>query len=78
MTRLVKRRGTGAVHVPWKPWADQEFVSQLTSERTEEKWERGLKRIRWVPLRARNEALDLMVYSLYAYKLAKARIQTAV
>jgi terminase, large subunit len=57
--------GPGYLHFPDAPWCTEEYFAQLTSEqkiaRRDPKlgWTR-----RWVPTRARNEALDLEVYAL--------------
>lgn len=56
----------GQIHLPDLPWCGAEFVAQLTSEKTEVIRHRGQNIRRWVTIRERNEALDLMVYALHA------------
>ena len=54
------------VHLPMAPWCNAEFVAQLTSERLEQVRQKGRTVNRWLPIRERNEALDLLVYSRHA------------
>jgi len=55
----------GLCHFP--EWIDEEYVAQLTAEKAVRKWIKGRGTVRqWIPLRERNEALDLEVYCLAA------------
>lgn len=63
----VKEMGPGYCHFP--EHYDEEYFKQLTSEKRVEKFEKGKKEIRYVPLRARNEALDCRVYASAALAL---------
>lgn len=55
----------GYVHLP--TWIDEEYCAQLAAEKAVRKYVKGRGSVRqWVPLRERNEALDLEVYSLAA------------
>lgn len=60
--------GPGYVHLP--DWMDDEAFEQLVSERLVRKWVKGkgVKR-EWMKTRERNEWLDLMVYSMAAFKI---------
>lgn len=64
----VKKRGEGYVHLP--AWTDDEFLEQLTSERSVRQYVRGRGSVRkWQKIRERNEALDLTVYAIAALHL---------
>jgi phage terminase large subunit GpA-like protein len=57
--------GPGYMHLP--DFAEDEYLAQLTSEKAIRRYRRGKGTIReYVKTRARNEALDLEVYSLAA------------
>ena len=53
-------------HIPQDPWADREFVLQLTAERAERVLVGGRWVRRWVAVRRDNHVLDLAVYALAA------------
>lgn len=56
--------GPGAMHYPLdRDWCNQEFFDQLTSEKKISRVEDGRPTRRWVPMRPRNEILDLYVYN---------------
>jgi len=58
----------GFIHLP--EWVDEEYLAQLTAERSLVKFVKGRGRVRvWEKLRDRNEALDLEVYALAALKV---------
>lgn len=60
--------GPGYVHFDESPSAgfDEVFFKQLTAEVLETKFEKGVKRMEWVKIRERNEALDCFVYATAA------------
>jgi phage terminase large subunit GpA-like protein len=67
--------GPGYMHLP--DFAEDEYLAQLTSEKAVRRYRRGKGTIReYVKTRARNEALDLEVYSLAAlYVLGQATLR---
>jgi phage terminase large subunit GpA-like protein len=69
-------RAPGYIHLP--DWVDDEYLEQLASERAIRKYVKGRGSVRsWQPIRDRNEALDLTVYSLAAlYACGPAFIKT--
>ena len=73
MARLQKATGPGAVHLPRRPWCDEEFVAQLTSEQIEIVRTGSQLKKRWVQLRDRNEALDLLCYATHAHRWLPTR-----
>ena len=73
MARLAKADGPGAVHLPRRPWCDEEFIAQLTSEQVEIVRQSGQTKKRWVQIRDRNEALDLLCYATHALRWLPAR-----
>lgn len=60
----VKHHGPGYCHFPdhYQP----EYFKQLTGEKRIEKFEKGRIEVRYIPIRARNEALDMRVYAYFA------------
>lgn len=60
--------GHGFVHYDVSPEAgfDEAFFKQLTAEVLETRFEKGVKRLEWVKIRERNEALDCFVYATAA------------
>src|SRR5262245_38680679 len=62
--------GAGFIHFPLNPDGSEaegfgeEFFEQLQSEKREVVLERGLRHVRWVPTRDRNEALDRFAMGL--------------
>jgi phage terminase large subunit GpA-like protein len=66
MSRLmIRSKAPGFVNLP--DWVDDEFLAQLTAEKSVRKYVKGRGTVReWVKLRERNEALDLTVYALAA------------
>jgi phage terminase large subunit GpA-like protein len=65
--------GPGAVHFPMADWCDDEFFEQLTAEQLVVRYVRGVRLESWQKIRARNEVLDLAVYSLAALELVRPR-----
>ncbi len=61
--------GPGFCHWPMTADFDEEYFRQLCSEKRERRLERGRPVFRWVPLRHRNEALDIRVLGLAAVRL---------
>jgi len=66
LSRLqVDSPGPGFMHLP--DWVDDEYLDQLTAEKGVRKYVKGRGWARvWLPIRTRNEALDLEVYALAA------------
>lgn len=57
--------GPGFMHFPLAEWLDVEYFEQLVSEKRIHRYVRGRGSIaEWIPLRERNEALDLEDYAL--------------
>jgi phage terminase large subunit GpA-like protein len=67
--------GPGYIHLP--DFAEDEYLAQLTSEKAVRRYRRGRGTVRqYIKTRARNEALDLEVYSLAAlYVMGQATIR---
>ena len=65
-------KDSGFVHFP--DFLDEEFFLQLTSERLIKKYVKGIPRMEFKQLRPRNEALDLMVYNLAAFRSLNANM----
>jgi len=63
---------SGFVHFP--DFLDEEFFLQLTSERLVKRYKAGIPRMEFKRLRPRNEALDLMVYNLAAFRSLNANM----
>ena len=62
---------TDRLHIPREPWADREFVLQLTSEHEVHAMERGHWVRRWEQVRRANHVLDTAVYALAAAGLVR-------
>ena len=65
-------KDSGYVHFP--DFLDEEFFLQLTSERLVKRYKAGIPRMEFKRLRPRNEALDLMVYNLAAFRSLNANM----
>jgi phage terminase large subunit GpA-like protein len=63
---------SGFINFP--DFLDEEFFLQLTSERLIKKYVKGIPRMEFKQLRPRNEALDLMVYNLAAFRSLNANM----
>lgn len=62
--------GPGYIHYPVQELFDEEFFAQLSSEEKKIKYKHGVLQGRFYEkVRARNEALDLMVYNMAAFAL---------
>ena len=78
----VTEPGPGYVHLPlghqvgeeYRAGVDEEFVAQVTSEKLVTKHKNGVPRRIWVPMRPRNEALDMFVYAIAALRLARPNL----
>jgi phage terminase large subunit GpA-like protein len=70
--------GPGFIHFPSNPEAgfDEEFFEQLLSERREKKLRNGVMTTRWVQLRERNEALDLVCMAISCALTFRGAIDT--
>ncbi len=62
----------GFIHFP--DFLDEEFFLQITSERLIKKYSKGIPRLEFKKMRPRNEALDLMVYNLGAFRSLNANM----
>jgi phage terminase large subunit GpA-like protein len=60
----LRNHGAGYVHFPIG--LDEEYYQQLTAERLRTKFEKGFAKQEWIKIRARNEALDTLVYAYAA------------
>ena len=65
-------KDSGFVHFP--DFLDEEFFLQLTSEKIVKRYKAGIPRMEFKRLRPRNEALDLMVYNLAAFRSLNANM----
>jgi phage terminase large subunit GpA-like protein len=70
--------GAGYIHFSADQAAgfDEEFFAQLLSERKEKRKRVGVITTRWVQIRERNEALDLMCMVLCALEMYQGRLGT--
>jgi phage terminase large subunit GpA-like protein len=70
--------GPGYIHFNADPAAgfDEEFFAQLLSERKEKRKRVGVITTRWVQIRERNEALDLLCMCLCALETYQSRLDT--
>lgn len=73
---MIPAAGAGYIHLP--TWVEEEYLDQITSEKRIPRYKRGKGMIReYVKTRARNEALDLEVYSLAAlYTVGNQKLRT--
>jgi len=70
--------GPGFLHFPRAPWADDEYFAQLAAEKRITKVRGTRAYSEWVQTRARNEALDCLIYALAAARLSgRAPVKTA-
>lgn len=63
----IKEAGAGYVH--FADTLDDEYFRQLTAEKAVTRFHRGFKKRVFEKVRARNEALDCMVYAIAAYSI---------
>lgn len=78
-TRLeITAPGPGCIHFSADPaaWFDEEFFLQLLSERKEKRKRLGTITTRWVQLRERNEALDLVCMILCALEMYRGTLDS--
>jgi len=70
----VKRQSLpGYIHFKNDACFDDEYFAQLTAEKLVTKKRAGRELQEWVKVRARNEALDCIVYALAAFRLVAAK-----
>lgn len=62
--------GPGYIHFPQEPAFDDEYFAQLAAEKLVTRFKGYRPFSEWVKTRARNEALDCLVYALVALRLA--------
>ncbi len=60
----IKEMGASYCHFP--DYYPEEYFKQLTAEKRIEKFEKGKTEVRYIKIRARNEALDCRVYGYFA------------
>jgi phage terminase large subunit GpA-like protein len=65
-------KDSGFINFP--DFLDEEFFLQLTSERLIKRYVKGIPRMEFKQMRPRNEALDLMVYNLAAFRSLNANM----
>ena len=70
--RVEDEQASGYIHFP--DFLDEEFYLQLTSERLVKRYSKGIPRMEFKKMRARNEALDLMTYNLGAFRSLNANM----
>jgi len=75
---LLKVRDVGAGYCHFNMTCDEEYFLQLTAEKLITKFIRGFPVKEWLKTRARNEILDLMVYSLAALILSGINVNKNV
>lgn len=79
----VTEQGPGHIHLPlshtkddaYRAGIDEEFIAQLLAEKLVTKHRMGVAVRQWVQMRPRNEALDLMVYSIFLLRLLRPDLQ---
>lgn len=70
----LEKTGPGYIHFPKEPAFDDEYFAQLAAEKLVTKV-RGTRPFQeWVQIRARNEALDCLVYATAAMRLSRANL----
>lgn len=72
----ISQPGPGYCHFP--AHYDDEYFAQLTAEQIVTKFSKGFRRREWKKIRARNEALDLRVYAIAAYKLLNVNVDALI
>lgn len=70
----IKEEGAGYIH--FSDVLNDEYFRQLTAEKIITKYHKGYKKRVFEKIRARNEALDCMVYSLAAYAIIGVNVNT--
>jgi phage terminase large subunit GpA-like protein len=63
----IHEQGAGYIH--FSDTLDEEYFRQLTAEKVVTRFHKGFKKRVFEKIRARNEALDCMVYSYAAYAI---------
>lgn len=72
------KAGPGYVHFPAGPACDEEYFAQLAAEKLVTKFRGHRPMQEWIATRARNEALDCLVYALAALRLLPGDLDQAV
>lgn len=70
----IKEQGAGYIH--FSDSLNDEYFRQLTAEKIVTKYHKGYKKRVFEKIRARNEALDCMVYSYAAYAIIGVNVNT--
>ena len=70
----IKEEGAGYIH--FSEVLNDEYFRQLTAEKIVTKFVRGFKKRVFQKIRARNEALDCMVYSWAAYSIINLNVNS--
>ena len=70
----IKEEGAGFIH--FSEVLNDEYFRQLTAEKIVTKFVRGFKKRVFQKIRARNEALDCMVYSWAAYSIINLNVNS--
>lgn len=70
----IQTPGAGYIHFPQEPAFDDEYFNQLTAEKLITKIKGTRPFSLWVKTRARNEALDCLLYALAACRLANINL----
>ena len=71
--KIEDENASGYIHFP--DFLDEEFFLQLTAEKLVKRYVKGIPKMEFKRLRPRNEALDLMVYNLAAFRSLNANFQ---
>lgn len=73
----IEDEGAGYVHYPRQAECgfNENFFQQLTAERLELKYEKGVMKRSWYQFRDRNEALDCMVYATAALEIVNPNFE---
>ncbi len=68
------KSGPGYIHFPGEPAFDDEYFAQLAAEKLVTKVRGTRPFSEWVQIRARNEALDCLVYATAAMRLSRVNL----
>lgn len=72
--KRLKTEQPGPGYVHFSNTLNNEYFLQLTAEQVVTRFHRGFKRREYVKIRARNEALDCMVYAIAAYSIINVNV----
>jgi len=70
--------GPGYIHFPRTPAFDDEYFAQLAAEKLVTRLRGSRPFTEWVQIRARNESLDCLIYSLAAMRLSRVNLSQSV